>query len=258
MRGRRRRTDPVIRVLIVDDEAPTRVRLRQLLTAHPDIEIAGEAENGVQAMQLAAELSPQAIFLDIQMPGCSGIDVAACLPQPRPHIVFCTAYDQHAVEAFELHAVDYVMKPVSRARLAQALEHLRALPAPGLRPVEPLDRAIRASIPARFLVRRAGNYLVIPESRVLYFGTEGSLTRLVSGEGEYWMDPTLNDLEQRLDPVRFFRISRAALINLNAVAEVIPLTGGSGEVLLKNGQKLEVARRRFRDLLESLAGAARA
>ena len=245
----------MIRVLIVDDEAPTRVRLRQLLAAHPDIAVAGEAGSGTEAMQMAAELHPDAILLDIQMPGCSGIDVAACLPQPRPHIIFCTAYDQYAVEAFELHAVDYLLKPIGRARLAQALEQLRALP-PARGREESLDLAIRGqrSAPARFLVRSGGNYLVIHESRVLYFGSEGSLTRLVADKGEYWMDPTLNDLERRLDPTRFFRISRAALINLNAVTEVIPLTGGSAEALLKNGQRLEVARRRFRDLLQSLAG----
>jgi two-component system LytT family response regulator len=208
-------------------------------------------------MQMAAELHPDAIFLDIQMPGCSGIDVAACLPHPRPHIVFCTAFDQYALEAFELHAVDYLLKPIGRARLAQALAHLRTLP-PARDREESLDSAIRGqrSSPARFLVRGGGHYLVVHESRVLYFGTEGSLTRLVADKGEYWMDPTLNDLERRVDPARFFRISRAALINLNAVAEVIPLTGGSGEVLLKNGQRLEVSRRRFRELLESIAGSA--
>src|ERR1700683_967066 len=100
-----------MRVLIVDDEAPTRVRLRQLLASHADVEIVGEAENGVQAMELTAQLRPDLIVLDIEMPGCSGIEVAACLAQPRPHVIFCTAYDQYAVEAFELHAVDYLLKP---------------------------------------------------------------------------------------------------------------------------------------------------
>jgi len=95
---------------------------------------------------------------------------------------------------------------------------------------------------------------VVGEARVLYFGTEGSLTRLVADGGQYWMDPSLNELEQRLDPARFFRISRAALINLNAVTEVVPVTGGSGEVVLKNGHRLDVSRRRFRDLLDALAG----
>lgn len=242
----------MIRVLIVDDEAPTRARLRQLLAAHPDVEVSGEAETGPQAMALAAALHPDAMLLDIQMPGSSGIDVAACLPHPRPHIVFCTAFDQYAIEAFELHAVDYLLKPVSRARLAEALSRLRELPAPGRLPK--LDEALRRVPPARFLVRGAGNYLVISEQQVLYFGSEGSLTRLVSEKGQYWMDPTLNDLEQRLAPARFFRISRAALVALNAIVEVAPMPGGSGEAVLRNGQRLEVSRRRFRELLAALEG----
>src|SRR5262249_30996635 len=95
-----------MRVLIVDDEAPARARLRQMLAAHGDVEIAGEAETGPQAMQLAGELKPDVVLLDIQMPGCTGIAVAACLAEPRPRVIFCTAYDQHAVDAFELHALD--------------------------------------------------------------------------------------------------------------------------------------------------------
>src|SRR5205085_6718540 len=111
----------VIRVLIADDEVPARARLRQMLASHTDIEVAGEAETGVEAMELAVQLKPDLILLDIQMPGCSGLDVATCLPQPRPHVIFCTAFDQHAVDAFELHAVDYLLKPISRTRLSMAL-----------------------------------------------------------------------------------------------------------------------------------------
>jgi two-component system, LytTR family, response regulator len=248
----------LIRVLIADDEAPTRVRMRQLLASHADVEVAGEAGSGVEAMDLAVQLQPDVIFLDIQMPGCSGMDVAACLPNPRPHVVFCTAFDQYAVEAFELHAVDYLLKPIARARLAEALERVRALPPAAAQEVA-LDRAIRVRrpAPARFLVRSGANYLVIAESRVLYFGTEGSLTFLLAENGRYWMDPSLNDLQQRLDPARFFRISRAALVNLNAVTEVIPQAASGGELVLKNGHRLEVSRRRFRDLLEALSGAGR-
>jgi two-component system LytT family response regulator len=233
-----------MRALIADDEAPARARLRQLLAAHPDVEIVAEAETGTQAMELAAEHKPDLLLLDIQMPGCSGIDVAACLPEPRPHIVFCTAYDQHAVDAFELNAVDYLLKPISRARLSQALDRARAsAPQPALS---------QAARPVRFLVKSAAHYVVVGESRVLYFASEEGLTKLVADSGQYWMDPTLNELEQRLDAARFFRISRAALINLNAVAEVFPMPGGSGEALLKNGHRLEVSRRRFRELLEAL------
>jgi two-component system LytT family response regulator len=167
-------------------------------------------------------------------------------------VVFCTAYDQYAVDAFELHAVDYLLKPISRTRLAQALDRVRTLSA-AVRE-NALDGAARSRGmgPTRFLVKSAAKYLVVGEARVLYFSSEGGLTRLVADGAQYWMDPTLNELEQRLDPARFFRVSRAALINLNAVAEVHPLPGGSGEVLLKNGQRLEVSRRRFHGLLESL------
>lgn len=243
-----------MRVLIVDDEAPARARLRQMLASQPDAEIAGEAETGMQAMELAASLHPDLILLDIQMPGCTGIDVAACLPPPRPHIVFCTAFDQYAVEAFELRALDYLLKPITRARLAQALDRVRALPA-GEDRDQALDLAIRGRPfrPGRFLARIGSRYLVVFESHVLYFASEEGLTRLVAVTGQYWMDPALNDLEKRLDPARFFRISRHALVNLNAVTEVFPLPGGSGEVALKNGQRLEVSRRRFRELLAALA-----
>ena len=244
----------MIKVLIVDDEMPARKRLRQLLANHNDLEIVGEAETGVQAMELAGELKPDLMLLDIQMPGCSGIDVAACLPKPRPHVIFCTAHDQHAVDAFELHAVDYLLKPISRARLGEALDRVRSLSAAAKEPA--LDHIVRTERIAvtRFLVRNSAHYLVVGEARVLYFTSEGGLTRLVGDKDQYWMDPTLNELEQRLDPARFFRISRAALINLNAVAQVHPMPGGSGEVLLRNGERLEVSRRRFRDLLQSLEG----
>ena len=237
-----------MRVVIVDDEAPARARLRQLLAAHPDVEIVGEADTGVRAMEIAAESKPDTLLLDIQMPGCSGIDVAASLREPRPHVIFCTAYDQHAVDAFELHAVDYLLKPISRARLAQALERVRSAAVPAA--------PLRAMGPSRFLVRNATHYQVIAESKVLYFCSEDGLTKLVGDGGQYWMDPTLNELEQRLDPARFFRISRAALIHLGTVTEVHPMPGGSGEVMLRNGQRLEVSRRRFRDLIQVLEGKA--
>src|SRR5580658_3661899 len=169
-----------MRILIVDDEAPARARLRQMLAAHPDVEVAGEADSGVQAMELAAAARPDVLLLDIRMPGPSGIDVAACLPHPRPHVVFCTAFDRYAVDAFELHAVDYLLKPISRARLEQALDRVRALsPAGGEMAVDGVVRSGRAG-PARFLVKSASHYAVVPEARVLYFTSEDGLTRLVA------------------------------------------------------------------------------
>jgi len=244
----------MMRVLIVDDEQPARARLRQMLVVETDIEVAGEAESGVEAMEMTAAVRPDVLLLDIEMPGSSGIDVAASLPSPRPHIIFCTAFDQYAVDAFELHAVDYLLKPISRARLEQALDRIRQIPGAGRESA--IDQAVRrrSSSPARFLVRSGSHYSVVGESRVVYFVSESGLTRLIGEGAQYWMDPTLNDLENRLDPARFFRVSRSALINLNAVTEVFPMPGGAGEVAMKNGQRLEVSRRRFRELLQALAG----
>jgi two-component system, LytTR family, response regulator len=240
-----------VRVLIADDEAPARARLRQMLAAETDIEIAGEAESGSEAMRMAIELKPDVMLLDIQMPGSSGIEVAASLAKPRPRVIFCTAYEQHAVDAFELHAVDYLLKPISRARLHEAIERVRALDGSQERA---LDEVVRAQPAGRFLVRSASRYMVVPESRVLYFSSETGLTRLVAENGQYWMEPTLNDLERRLHPSHFFRVSREAVVNLDAVTEVLPMPGGSGEVVLKNGARLEVSRRRLREMLLALEG----
>jgi two-component system LytT family response regulator len=241
------------RILIVDDEAPARARLRQMVASQDGFEIAGEAATGVEAIRLVSELKPDVLLLDIQMPVCSGIDVAASLPNPRPQIIFCTAHDQHAVDAFELHAIDYLLKPISRVRLAEALQRVRTLTAAPRSDYDAVTR--QAAAPARFLVKNASHYMVVGEARVLYFASEDGLTKLIAAGGQYWMDPTLNELELRLDRSRFFRISRAALINLNAVEQVFPLPGGSGEVLLSNGSRLEVSRRRFNELLQLLDGA---
>jgi two-component system LytT family response regulator len=247
----------MIRVLIVDDEAPARSRLRQMLAAHPDLEVAGEAETGIQAMQLTKELAPDLLLLDIRLPGCSGIDVAACLPHPRPAVVFCTAFEEHAVDAFELHAVDYLLKPITRVRLAQALDRVRALPAADRESA--IDRAVASQrkAPARFLVKSGAHYLVVAEAKVLYFSSDGGFTQLTTDGAQYWMDPSLNEIEERLDPARFFRVSRAAIVSLNAIAEVHPMPGGSGELVLKTGQRIEVSRRRFRELLQALDGLGR-
>jgi two-component system, LytTR family, response regulator len=241
----------MIRALLVDDEAPARERLRRLLAELPDVEVVGEAEDGERAMEQITRLGPDLVFLDIQMPGCTGMEVAASLPAPRPHIVFCTAFDQYAVDAFELSAVDYLLKPVNRARLARALDRVRE----GQNSDAAIVKAtLAAAPPARFLARRGSTYRVIAARDVLCFVSEDGITKLCSTDQHYWMSPTLNDLEARLDPRQFFRISRAAIVNLDTVREVAPTAGGHGEVRLKDGSRHEVSRRRFRELTEKLGG----
>ncbi len=239
----------MIRALLVDDEAPARERLRGLLAAREDVEIVGEAVDGEEALERVAELKPDVLFLDIQMPGCSGIDVAASLPEPRPRIVFCTAYDSYAVDAFELHATDYLLKPVSRARLAKALQRLD-----GPTVADDGAGAGTGRYPERFLAKRGVRVCVVPEREVLYFTSEQGQTRLQTADQHYWMQPTLSDLEARLDPARWHRISRAALIHLDRVVEVVPDPGGQGDARMADGKELAVSRRRFKRLLELLEG----
>jgi DNA-binding LytR/AlgR family response regulator len=244
----------MIRVLLVDDEEPARDRLRELLRAIPDLEIVGEAADGEGAIQKVVELRPELVLLDIQMPGISGLEVAACLPRPRPKVIFCTAFDQYAVDAFELHAMDYLLKPVNRIRLAHAIERMR-LEDP-LKTEMDLNRVSR-ELPlanARLLVRCGDRYRVVPQRDVVYFSSEGGLTRAHTRERKYVLEPTLNDLEEGLDAVIFFRISRASIVNLNSIVEVRPMIGGTADIALNTGLVLEVSRRRVRELLERLGG----
>ena len=247
----------MIRALLVDDEEPARERLRRLLAELGGVEVSGEAGDGEQAMENIATLKPDLVFLDIQMPGCTGMEVAASLAAPRPHIIFCTAFDQYAVDAFELNAVDYLLKPVNRARLEKALERVRGEGSRGEGRDQDgaIDRAARGGgTPARFLARKGAAFRVVPARDVLYFASENGLTKLQAAGQHYWMQPTLNDLEARLEPSQFFRISRAAIVNLDAVRDVAPSAGGHGEVTLVDGSRLEVSRRRVTELTERLGG----
>ena len=242
----------MIKTLIVDDEQPARDRLRQLLAGETDIEIAGEAEDGVQALERVTELKPDLLLLDIQMPGASGLEVAASLARPRPAIIFCTAYEQYAVDAFELHAVDYLLKPVNRTRLHAAIERVRAARGSDLE--HQLDRLTRATdvAPTRFLARKGARFRVVPRNEVIAFTFHEGLTRLHTAAEQLWMQPTLAALARRLDPETFFQISRTAVVSLDAIREAKPFPDGTGEIILSNGQSLPVTRRRWRALLDRL------
>lgn len=236
----------MIRTLLVDDERPARDRLRQMLTALPDMEVVGEAADGVEAIEQIAALRPDLVFLDIEMPGRTGLEVAASLRPPRPRVIFCTAFDQYAV--------DYLLKPVTRARLGRAVEHARSLTPDNAD--DALNRVVHSDrlYPRRFLAKRGNKFRVVSQGEICYFESEEGLTKLCTREHEYWVQPTLADLETRLNPAFFFRLSRSSIVNLNEVLEVVPLTGGHGEVILKSGARLEVSRRRMKDLLDTLEG----
>lgn len=246
--------------LIVDDEAPARARLTQLLSERSDVTIVGEAEDGVQALERIQALSPAVVFLDIQMPGCSGLEVAASLGQPRPAIIFCTAFEQHAVDAFELQAADYLLKPVTRARLDAALARVRrphdaasaGPPSEADTDEAGADRALPGGPPTRFLARRGARYLVVPVAEVVAFSFDDGQTRLHTATEQLLMQPTLAQLQRRLDPARFVQISRSVVVHLDAVREAKPHTDGTGQLVLSNGTTVEVSRRRWRPLLDQL------
>jgi two-component system LytT family response regulator len=243
----------MIRTLLVDDEQPARERLRQLLSAHADVEIVGEAEDGVQAAEQIAALAPDLVLLDIQMPGASGLDVAASLGRPRPRVVFCTAFDQYAVDAFELAATDYLLKPVNRARLAAALDRVRGADDTRARD-RALDEAARtASLgPARFLARRGTRFRIVPAHDVVAFTFADGVTHLVTATETLSMSPTLAALARRLDPAGFFQVSRTAIVRLDAIREAKPFSDGTGEIVLSGGKTMIVARRRWRALIDRI------
>src|SRR5690242_12840362 len=189
----------MIRTLLVDDEQPARERLRQLLGTHADVDVIGEAEDGVQAAELIAEREPDVVFLDIQMPGVSGLDVAASLGARRPLVIFCTAFDQYAVDAFELSATDYLLKPVNRARLAAAIDRVRSASA---RAAAGRDRAIEqlsqagGTAPTRFLARRGNRFRVVPANEVVAFTFVDGVTHLLTATEQLSMQPTLASLSR--------------------------------------------------------------
>ena len=255
----------MIRTLVIDDEQPARERLKQLLVSHPDVAVVGEADDGVQAAEKIAELSPDLVLLDIQMPGASGLDVAASLGRPRPAVIFCTAFDQYAVDAFELSALDYLLKPVNRARLAAALDRVRlrvdasaghvrssATVTTGRdRELEQLTQATGMA-PTRFLAKRGNRFRVVPATEVVAFTFVEGVTHLLTATEQLSMQPTLASLARRLDAHSFFQVSRNAIIRLDAVKEAKPFSDGTGEIILANGQTMVVARRRWRALLDRL------
>lgn len=249
----------MFRALVVDDEAPARARLRQILSERADVDVVGEAEDGVQAIERIQELTPDVVFLDIQMPGCSGLEVVASLGPSRPAVIFCTAFDQHAVDAFELRAIDYLLKPVTRARLDAALARIATPTAPSAATSASSDNdatevPVPAGPPTRFLARRGARYLVVPTADVVAFSFDDGQTRLHTAAEQLLMQPTLAQLLRRLDPARFFQVSRSVVVHLDAVREAKPHTDGTGVVVLSNGTAVEVSRRRWRPLLDQLEG----
>ncbi len=245
-----------MRCILVDDEPLARERLRALLhEADADVEVAGEAGDGKDAVPLIHETRPDVVFLDVQMPVLDGFDVVDLLAAPRPHIVFVTAYDEYALRAFDVHALDYLTKPVRLERLNETLRRVQAALGTEAAAAR-LDalRKERQDRPLRRLTVHVGRKLrVLDLDAIRYVEADDKLVFAHLDDAKYRTDFTLDELEQRLD-ARFIRPHRSHIVNLDAVHELIPWTSGTYRLRLKDGTELPVARRRAQAVKEALGG----
>lgn len=248
-----------LRVLLADDERPARRFLARLLASFPVVEIAGEAANGREALELIEELKPDLALMDLQMPELGGLDAARLLKAgAAPMVAFVTAYDEFAVQAFELNAVDYLLKPVERERLAVTLERARergrAERARALHAASAaLETATRRPFLERIPVRRRDEVVILPVRQIASIVADGELLHLTTiSNDRYTISHRLHALEARLDPRRFVRLARGTIAAVDLIQRVSPMPGGTLQVTLSNGQTLQASRLQSRVLRETL------
>jgi two-component system LytT family response regulator len=257
-------TPRTLRVVVADDERPARRFLVGLLTALPDVDVVGEAANGDEALAAIAEYAPDLALLDLQMPGMTGLDVARAVPAAgAPLLAFVTAYDDHAVEAFEVNAIDYLLKPVEAARLEATVARVRerlAQPAATARQPTALaqasaaiERARQQPLGDRLPLRQGDAIELVPIRSIASITADGELlhVRTVTG-GRYTVTHRLHALEGRLAGRRFLRLGRGLLVNADHVARVVPMPGSTYAVVLTTGEELPVSRIQSRVVRETL------
>ena len=271
---------PVLRVLIVDDEPLARQRIEDLLAHEERVEIVGQVDSGRAAIDAIRRLHPDVVFLDVQMPGMSGLDVVRTVAGEMPATIFVTAFDQHALQAFDLAALDYLVKPFDDERFEQAFRRARTLvelhearrvnerlldvlrgvpsaPAPvSLAPQTSVEgngspeAAPSAQWIERIAVESRGKVKYLPVADIDFIASSGPYAELVVGQRRHLIREPMHDLEARLDPSRFMRIHRSAIVQLDRIDTLIKGAGGDYEVQLKDGMRLRVSRAR-RDELEA-------
>ncbi len=239
-----------LRVLIVDDEALARARIRKMLATEPDIEVIGEASNGPEAIAFIQQHRPNLAFLDVQMPEVSGFDVLRAIPSELwPAVIFVTAHDQHALEAFEVHALDYLLKPFKEIRFQEALQRARKYLAD--RTAAALNQNLQdlltagrpeTGYPSRLSVKSGERTTFVKVDEVDYIEAAANYAILHAGAQNHILRETLTNLETRLSPKQFLRINRSAIVNLDRVKEVKPALRGEYLVVLKNGKELSLTR----------------
>lgn len=252
-----------LRVIVADDERPARAVLAKLLRSFADVQLVGEAENGVAAVELIEHADPDLALVDLQMPGLDGLGVARRFKSAaRPVIVFVTAHDEYAVGAFAVQAMDYLLKPVDRKRLGETLIRARerleqlaiadyAMPEPG--EFVPATNGAQAPFLDRIPVRQKDDIILLPVGQIASIIADGELLHVTTTRKErYVINYRLKTLERRLDPHRFIRLDRGALVNVESISRVTPMPGGVFLVTLANTQQLKVSRAQSRILRRQL------
>jgi len=253
-----------IRTLIADDEQPARDELNFLLKSFPDIEVIGQGKNGIETVSLIRELDPQLVFLDVEMPGLDGFAVIKKLLEKKarlPHFVFVTAYDQYAVQAFEVNAIDYLLKPIGRSRLEKAMGRVRRLLEAREPAEDKLEQLVKTlgqpSAPhkSKLVVKSGGRLCLVDSDDVIYASIEDGVisivTRDLEGQSNF---RTMEELQGTLDPRTFWRVHRSYLINTNRIKEVVPWFKSSYQLKMDDRKQTEVpvSRAQTRKLRELL------
>lgn len=247
-----------IRALIIDDEPLARTRIRNLLATEPDVEILAECANGSEAIEAIQQHSPDLLFLDIQMPEVNGFDVLDAVgPERVPAVIFVTAYDQHALQAFEVHALDYLLKPFKQSRFKSALQRARQQltnrsPDHESRLAELLTQLRPASGHlTRFVIKTSNRTILLKARDVDWIESAANYALLHVGTETHLLRETMRSLEDRLSPYQFQRISRSAIVNLDRIKDLQPLVKGDYIVTLTNGKQLPMTRG-IRDLQHAI------
>jgi two-component system LytT family response regulator len=269
---------PALRVVVADDEPLARKRIRSLLARHADVEIVAEHANGPDTVAGVQAVRPDVLFLDVQMPGMTGVEVMRALgARAVPAVVFVTAYDAHAVQAFEHHALDYVLKPVDADRFERALARVRerlaersataltesvlrllaqgagVAPTPGASAAAPAAPTTTSSYPSRILLRSTDRLSFVDVAALDWIEAEGDYVRLHAGKASHLHRSTLSALEAQLDPAEFVRIHRSTIVRLARIRELQPYFHGEYVVVLHDGTKVKLSRS-YRDRLQAALG----
>jgi two-component system LytT family response regulator len=244
-----------VRIIIVDDEALARGVVREYLGEHADVEIVGECANGFEAVKAIAELAPDLVFLDIQMPKLDGFEVAE-LAGGKTRFIFATAFDQYAVKAFEFHALDYLLKPFSQQRFDQALAHARANLG---NPVSAaaVDAMVREAVGrnrpiGRVLIRDGAKVHVIASEKIDYVEAQGDYLQFYSEGKSYLKNQSMAELESQLAPEQFMRIHRSYIVNIECVSRIEQASKDSHVAILKDGSRLPISRSGYQKIRSAI------